>query len=281
MSKSICSVESCENPHSAKGYCPKHYQRWKRHGDPLVLLPKPVRGEHWVAPDFILTCKVCGEDKPAGDFPPVPVNRNGRSGKCHACWNAYVAHRYATASEDRKQTLLQRSRDYQKRNPDKRREWARRYYEKHREKVLASVADYATRNREAIKLRMAEYMSRPEVKKAQALNRAEWIKNNPERAAFHRRKSSSNRRARMRGVQSVSFTPEQLEARIAAFGGLCWMCGAVYEHLDHVKPIVAGGPHMLSNLRPSCADCNLSKQGSWFGPKWAQSLSMVFRGSLT
>ncbi|MBT2266408.1 HNH endonuclease [Rhodococcus erythropolis] len=41
------------------------------------------------------------------------------------------------------------------------------------------------------------------------------------------------------------------------------MCGGPYQHLDHVKPLSAGGPHMLSNLRPSCADCNLSKGAKW------------------
>jgi 5-methylcytosine-specific restriction endonuclease McrA len=273
MAKSMCSVESCEKPHSAKGFCPKHYQRWKRHGDPTVLLPKPARGQFWVPLDAILVCKKCGESKQASEFPPVPDNRSGRSGSCHSCWNAYVSERYATASPERRATLSKRAYEWKKNHPEVWKAQARRHYEKNRNEVLARVSDYASQNREAIKLRMAEYMSRPEVKKAHALNRAEWIKNNPERVAFHRRKSSSNRRARMRGVQSVSFTLEQLEARIAAFGGLCWMCGGAYEHLDHVKPVKAGGPHMLSNIRPACGPCNMSKSGKWEGPAWARSLA--------
>lgn len=30
-----CSIDGCTNSHAAKGYCHLHYNRWKRHGDPL------------------------------------------------------------------------------------------------------------------------------------------------------------------------------------------------------------------------------------------------------
>lgn len=30
-----CSVEGCPTPRDARGYCPSHYNRWKRYGDPL------------------------------------------------------------------------------------------------------------------------------------------------------------------------------------------------------------------------------------------------------
>ena len=30
-----CTVEGCENKHRAKGYCQKHYIRYKKYGDPL------------------------------------------------------------------------------------------------------------------------------------------------------------------------------------------------------------------------------------------------------
>ena len=29
-----CDVEGCDNKHSGKGFCAKHYQRWLRYGDP-------------------------------------------------------------------------------------------------------------------------------------------------------------------------------------------------------------------------------------------------------
>lgn len=44
MDQRICSVPDCEAPvpaRGARGMCHKHYSRWKRHGDPLVI--KAVR----------------------------------------------------------------------------------------------------------------------------------------------------------------------------------------------------------------------------------------------
>lgn len=34
----ICSVEGCEREARARGWCMKHYHRWWKHGDPLVLI---------------------------------------------------------------------------------------------------------------------------------------------------------------------------------------------------------------------------------------------------
>ena len=38
----ICTLEECERPCFCKGYCRRHYERWKRHGDPRVLLKQMV-----------------------------------------------------------------------------------------------------------------------------------------------------------------------------------------------------------------------------------------------
>ena len=36
MRKKLCKVEGCNNSRYAKGYCVKHYGRWKKNGDPLL-----------------------------------------------------------------------------------------------------------------------------------------------------------------------------------------------------------------------------------------------------
>jgi len=47
------------------------------------------------------------------------------------------------------------------------------------------------------------------------------------------------------------------------WGNKCWMCEGPFEHVDHVKPLSKGGPHILANLRPACASCNASKNDRW------------------
>jgi hypothetical protein len=35
MAKRQCIVNGCDGKHHCRGFCRKHYKRWKRHGDPL------------------------------------------------------------------------------------------------------------------------------------------------------------------------------------------------------------------------------------------------------
>lgn len=39
-SETLCEVENCPTKASSRGYCNLHYQRWYRHGDPLVVRPR-------------------------------------------------------------------------------------------------------------------------------------------------------------------------------------------------------------------------------------------------
>ncbi len=34
MAHATCSIEGCSRPHYGLGWCNKHYQRWRKHGDP-------------------------------------------------------------------------------------------------------------------------------------------------------------------------------------------------------------------------------------------------------
>ncbi|WP_027933711.1 hypothetical protein [Amycolatopsis thermoflava] len=38
----ICTVDACTDEHAAKGYCQKHYARWRRTGDPEGTYTAPI-----------------------------------------------------------------------------------------------------------------------------------------------------------------------------------------------------------------------------------------------
>lgn len=35
----VCSIDGCDRPAGTRGWCSRHYDRWKRHGDPLGGAP--------------------------------------------------------------------------------------------------------------------------------------------------------------------------------------------------------------------------------------------------
>lgn len=90
--------------------------------------------------------------------------------------------------------------------------------------------------------------------KAHQAERRAYRAANPdlERAIIHRRRA---RKQRAPGACSR----EQLQARVAFYGGRCAYCGGPYEHIDHVIPLSRGGANWPANLRPACASCNTSK----------------------
>lgn len=106
---------------------------------------------------------------------------------------------------------------------------------------------------------------------------AAWHAANPDKVRVHR----LTRRGLINSASRVPFTHKQLIARMDYLGNKCWMCGGAFEHVDHVKPLSKGGAHVLSNLRPACAYCNLSKNDKWFGPgelsRFVKSQSITIR----
>lgn len=52
-----CSIDGCPHPHSGRGWCMAHYNRWRKHGDPLAGGPLRQR-----TPKQLPTCAAEGCD---------------------------------------------------------------------------------------------------------------------------------------------------------------------------------------------------------------------------
>lgn len=122
------------------------------------------------------------------------------------------------------------------------------------------VRDQARRARDAYSLRwpgrardQARAWYRKNSEHAREIKR-KWHQRNPLARRLYNRASEARRRAAPGNCAN-----HQAQARIDYYGGACYICGAPWEHIDHVIPLACGGTHWPANLRPICARCNGQK----------------------
>lgn len=130
------------------------------------------------------------------------------------------------------------------------------------ERRQARSLAWARRNAQHINSRRRERLAAcDELRQRKNQRRRVWRQANPEKEARSSRARQHRRRARLalaNGFMSVSSRDIQL--RFDEFNSRCAYCGAdCSPTLDHFIPIASGGRHVLSNLLPACATCNLSK----------------------
>lgn len=104
----------------------------------------------------------------------------------------------------------------------------------------------------------------------QALERVEqWRMENPEkRQAIQRRYRIKHAAAlRVRNAEryamksGAGFIAAQWEAMLTRYDHRCLCCGRqdVSLEMDHIVPVVRGGPHEEGNIQPLCRSCNARK----------------------
>jgi 5-methylcytosine-specific restriction endonuclease McrA len=121
--------------------------------------------------------------------------------------------------------------------------------------------------REISRRAVKKWMAKPENK----AKHIAWTKANPEKRRAYARKwiaanrwltclYSQNRRAREQLV-AHTLTLAEWRAILDYFGHACAYClrGNVKLTIEHVVPIIEGGPHSAENVVPACASCNSTK----------------------
>jgi 5-methylcytosine-specific restriction endonuclease McrA len=176
-------------------------------------------------------CKTCGKN-------PRYVTPKGKvSSRCRACnsaaasaWNAaHAEHRASYTSSwrrDHREYLTQRNREWRAANPERAKAIAQRQRENSPDAVRA--------------------------------NAKRWREANPDKE----RDKALLRIARQRGVWVEKVSRAEVWERD---GGICHICQTPADpdnwHLDHVTPLILGGPHSYANTAVSHPFCNLSKGG--------------------
>jgi 5-methylcytosine-specific restriction endonuclease McrA len=140
--------------------------------------------------------------------------------------------------DNNRELINKKKKDYRDNNSEKIKVFAKKHYNKNKVEI----------NRKAIKYQKLH----PEIRKK--ITRAYYLKN---KEYYHLK--VLERLARKQKLTIQKFSVKDLNDRMAVFGFKCAYCGGPFQHIDHVKPMIKNGLHCLSNLRPSCRKCNLSK----------------------
>jgi len=229
--------------------------------------------------EFTKSCCTCRTEKPLEDFNKYKSSKDGLQPRCRECQSLKRVEWYA-ANRARE---IEKSKQWNRDNAERYAANVSRWRDDNRERHLDNVRTRYKKNAKKIGAqRMALRSANPEkFREAEKVWRAanpdrirakhvRELQDNPRlsherywRNPEYARAKSARRKAMRRKVSIGVITPATLAARIAYYGGKCWMCGAEYEHLDHVKPLSKGGAHMLANLRPACAPCNMLKSNHW------------------
>lgn len=138
-----CSIEGRDGKRLARGWCSKHYQRWKANGDPLARRPAPnAPKDH---PDGDRTCRTCAVKLPLAHFDRDTAATRGRRADCKQCRGRYEARRY----QSQREKIIGRITAYRKTNPERVREIDSERYFRHRRQRVALASDVAHRARAA------------------------------------------------------------------------------------------------------------------------------------
>lgn len=123
-----CSIPDCGGQVVARGWCSRHWQRWRRYGDPLGSAPPRVTDHA----DGTRTCSVCSARLPLSDFDLDRTATGGRRSHCKACRSKRMKKWYA----DNQARQLERHHARVADHRDRIRAQDAARYERHREKRL-------------------------------------------------------------------------------------------------------------------------------------------------
>lgn len=235
-----CLHDTCTRPRAKRDWCDSHYQQQRKTG-----ATRDLRYDRTASK----VCTVCG----AKDWPDNGrrsqcstrcqqlASRNGgevpKTKQCEDCgddidlFTVGESGRKKRADTQycdqcRERLTQEQHRASKIKNADQARDYARRYYWDNRDEL-----------------------------------RIKW---SSDEGRAYKRLAAQKRRALLRESQVLPISDKGLAARLDYYGGKCWICQtAPMEHWDHVKPISKGGSHILANLRPACAKCNVSKNARW------------------
>lgn len=151
-----------------------------------------------------------------------------------------------------------------------------RYYKRHREQRAEEQKRYWLINKELIsKKKRKHYEENKEEyrKKWREINKARsekhvaasirWQKEHPREASLYALRSQHARRARKLSSCDGTVTQNAMSELFLDSTECCYCCRSfdnLKKSVDHIIPLVRGGPHSMKNIAICCLSCNRKKQ---------------------
>lgn len=237
----ICIVEGCGQKHDAKGYCRKHYYRWKTYGDPLEV--RQIHGKYNSCTFEGCTnkhfskgyCQKHYKRLQVHGNPSITLNEHGKYKECIVSGCNGKPRRKGFCPKHS-------SREFRHGNPHK------VLRVKNRKKCIIEGCENKPYRRVSKKVNRLEKYCR------------EHLYTNEEHKA-----NNHKRRARKRNAFINDFTKKDWEECLEKFENSCAYCGnRARIQIEHVVPLAMQGVHSKENIIPACRSCNTSKQDVLF-----------------
>lgn len=242
MAEGTCIIGGCDSPVCARGWCSSHYQRYRKHGDPLAGNPTPRVKRALDNPDGTRTCLDCGAVKPLDEFPKDKNATRGHRANCRPCHSARATAWYQANKAD----FLPRVRERYVRDAEKIRARDAARYQRDKQKRLLLAVEASGRRR------------------ARLRHDGPWDAGLTRNAV---RKRDGDRCCYCETVMSFVYGDRAFNPLKAT--------------LEHVQPICRGGFHVWANAALACAQCNARKQkktlAEWIETGGPVSAALLYR----
>lgn len=276
-----CSIEGCDDVHFGRGWCRKHYKRWRSHGDPLAVhrrtqadpeckitdCTKPYRAHGFCAVHYQRWKK---HGDPAivivQERSPCSVTACDRQAASRKLCNAHLKRLQEQGSvlADVPIQKKRRGRTESCSEPDCDGPYCAqglcsKHYMKQRAEALhrgKCVIEGCDRPRNNVK----GYCVRHDQRRLKYGDPLAGGLERRLRGTGNRWQYDENRRAAKAKMSQV--TGETAEYVKIIRNDPCSYCGAPGKHVDHIVPFSRGGSTHWTNLASACARCNYRKSTS-------------------